>query len=341
MLALRNIGEALTCPICMDLVTEPICMPCPHTMCKECARDCVRKMSVVISAFPCPLCKTEMDLARSADAEAVEDGILGQAYKRLGMSVPQKFQKATLTSALKTFAENGHDVPQCSTIAHQRRALMIIELQMQVTEGAVSPDLVADLAATVIFETDTTLQLIVDEVLRSGALKLLRPVTPPDRQPAVDSPRDDARALMPIPLGSFGRAPPPFGAAPPAFGAVLSTLDPAPVSRNLSSRRSQSQSRGRRRRSRSRSRRRRRRSRSRSRGRRGNRYWDDHRRAGRDQSPCPPSPRRYSPSESSAATAPQTIFWPPPRSTQYVQPRLPVRSVKYYDSLGFPHFINL
>ena len=327
MLSLRNIGEALTCPICLDLVTEPICMPCPHTMCKECARDCVRKMSVVISAFPCPLCKTEMDLARSADAEAVEDGILGQAYKRLGMSVPQKFQKATLTSALKTFAENGHDVPHCSTIAHQRRALMIIELQMQVTEGAVSPDLVADLAATVIFETDTTLQLIVDEVRRSGALKLLRPVTPPDRQPAI--------ALMPLPLGSFGSAPPPFGAAPPAFGDVVSRR------RNSSSRRSRSQSHGRRRQSRSRSRRRRRRSRSRSRGRRGNRYWDDHRRAGRDQSPCPPSPRRYSPSESSAATAPQTIFWPPPRSTQYVQPRLPVRSVKYYDSLGFPHFINL
>ena len=41
----------------------------------------------------------------SADAEAVEDGILGQAYERLGMSVPQKFQKATLTSALKTLAE--------------------------------------------------------------------------------------------------------------------------------------------------------------------------------------------------------------------------------------------
>ena len=333
MLSLRNIGEALTCPICLDLVTEPICMPCPHTMCNECARDCVRKMSVVVSAFPCPLCKTEMDLARSADAEAVEDGILGQAYKRLGMSVPQKFQKSTLTSALKTFAENGHDVPQCSTIAHQRRALMIIELQMQVTEGTVPPDLVADLSATVIFETDTTLQLIVDEVRRSGALKLLRPVTPPDRQPAIDGPRDDARALMPLPLGSFGSAPPPFGAAPPAFGEVVSRR------RNSSSRRSRSQSHGRRRRSRSRSRRRRRRSRSRSRGRRGNRYWDDHRR--------PPSPRRYSPSESPAATAPQTLFWPPPRSTQYDPPRLPLppvarRYVLCYDAQGLPraHFLT-
>ena len=45
--------EDFTCPICLDIVNSPLCLPCKHTFCSDCLRKSILYMS---STLHCPCC---------------------------------------------------------------------------------------------------------------------------------------------------------------------------------------------------------------------------------------------------------------------------------------------
>ena len=60
--ALNQVGEAFECPICFDLFTEPLMLPCTHSMCRECA-----KLALKASKEPeCPVCRLKVRRANAA-----------------------------------------------------------------------------------------------------------------------------------------------------------------------------------------------------------------------------------------------------------------------------------
>ncbi|XP_057178946.1 E3 ubiquitin/ISG15 ligase TRIM25-like [Triplophysa rosa] len=45
--------EQLTCPVCLDLLNDPVTVPCGHSYCKSCITDCWDRMRV----YSCPHCR--------------------------------------------------------------------------------------------------------------------------------------------------------------------------------------------------------------------------------------------------------------------------------------------
>ena len=84
----------------------------------------------------------------------------------LGITPPLgKFSRYGLAAALDAFRDGGHDAPECERAAEIRKALMTLELELQAREGAET----VDLAATVVFQKNSTLRLIVDQLRSSQA----------------------------------------------------------------------------------------------------------------------------------------------------------------------------
>ena len=48
-LLLRELRAAVTCPICLDILSFPVTLPCHHSFCRACLRSCV--------SSTCPICK--------------------------------------------------------------------------------------------------------------------------------------------------------------------------------------------------------------------------------------------------------------------------------------------
>jgi hypothetical protein len=52
---IRNLGEALKCPLCLKMMQEPVCLAqCMHAFCKVCIEGSFLKTG----KNECPICKT-------------------------------------------------------------------------------------------------------------------------------------------------------------------------------------------------------------------------------------------------------------------------------------------
>ena len=218
-----GIKDALECPICLDVPRDPISMTCSHFMCEECARDYVRKaIPSSLTELVCPMCKKATPLQRTADAEEKEDLILKSAFMRVGQPLPVgKFGRGGLASCLKTLSDSGVEVPTCRTLAEQRKCLMVIELEAQPTD--------VDLAATVVFERDATLKMIIDLANRSTPAK----AAPAEAAPPVEAKPAEAAPVTPAPVAAKPVAPAPVAAAPAAPTRAVTHLAMHLCLRNL------------------------------------------------------------------------------------------------------------
>uniref|UniRef100_A0A286X7L8 Uncharacterized protein n=1 Tax=Cavia porcellus TaxID=10141 RepID=A0A286X7L8_CAVPO len=54
---LENIKEEVTCPICLNLMTEPVSTDCGHTFCKPCITSIYKSMEHEQGVSHCPVCR--------------------------------------------------------------------------------------------------------------------------------------------------------------------------------------------------------------------------------------------------------------------------------------------
>ena len=60
----NKMEEEMTCPVCLELYTDPIMLPCSHSLCKQCVNDI--KLSTIRNReegeshclLVCPICFT-------------------------------------------------------------------------------------------------------------------------------------------------------------------------------------------------------------------------------------------------------------------------------------------
>ena len=82
--ALRDIGQELSCPICLGVLEDAVSLPCTHFFCEGCFERSItikptRRDSLSTSG-QCPLCKAHISKRSSSPADAIR--ILADAYKR-------------------------------------------------------------------------------------------------------------------------------------------------------------------------------------------------------------------------------------------------------------------
>ena len=67
-----ELGDALSCAVCMEPFQRASCFPCGHSLCGACAEECINVK------HQCPLCKqpaTTADLRRNLALQSLVDAI--------------------------------------------------------------------------------------------------------------------------------------------------------------------------------------------------------------------------------------------------------------------------
>ncbi|XP_006752668.1 PREDICTED: tripartite motif-containing protein 5, partial [Myotis davidii] len=55
---LMNVKEEVTCPICLELLTEPMSLDCGHTFCQACITAHSREFMIGRGESSCPVCRS-------------------------------------------------------------------------------------------------------------------------------------------------------------------------------------------------------------------------------------------------------------------------------------------
>ncbi|XP_046345979.2 E3 ubiquitin-protein ligase TRIM9-like [Haliotis rufescens] len=58
----------LSCCVCLELFTDPVLLPCLHSLCRRCVERFTRDGPVTSQAFKCPECNSQVDLGTSGHA---------------------------------------------------------------------------------------------------------------------------------------------------------------------------------------------------------------------------------------------------------------------------------
>lgn len=71
--------EEVTCPICMYIFIHPVTLPCKHSLCMPCYKQCVEK-----SNLTCPLCRLRISswARKQSRLNALVDNKKWEAIKR-------------------------------------------------------------------------------------------------------------------------------------------------------------------------------------------------------------------------------------------------------------------
>ena len=78
MATAKHLDDITECPICTEVYTDPRVLPCGHTICLKCIRDCSRDKQPG-DKLACPLCRKELTLP-SNGAEDLPKKFLGTKY---------------------------------------------------------------------------------------------------------------------------------------------------------------------------------------------------------------------------------------------------------------------
>nr|XP_058971973.1 RING finger protein 151-like [Pocillopora verrucosa] len=55
------LDQSLLCPICKELMNQPVSMPCGHSACKTCLLEMISKQSIGSRPCTCPLCRARIE----------------------------------------------------------------------------------------------------------------------------------------------------------------------------------------------------------------------------------------------------------------------------------------
>ena len=97
--------DAVGCEICLEILYEPITMPCAHRLCKPCFNA-----NFDMTSMHCPFCKKRLSTWRRK-AKKVDELIDQKLWKRIQTDFPTEIEKRLAGDGTTLFREDGftHD----------------------------------------------------------------------------------------------------------------------------------------------------------------------------------------------------------------------------------------
>ena len=97
--------DAVGCEICLEILYEPITMPCAHRLCKPCFNT-----NFDMTSMHCPFCKKRLSTWRRK-AKNVDELIDQKLWKRIQTDFPTEIEKRLAGDGTTLFREDGftHD----------------------------------------------------------------------------------------------------------------------------------------------------------------------------------------------------------------------------------------
>ena len=98
--------DAVGCEICLEILIEPITMPCAHRLCKPCFNT-----NFDMTSMHCPFCKKRLSTWRRKAGKKVDELIDQKLWTQIQTDFPTEIQKRLSGDGTTLFREFGftHD----------------------------------------------------------------------------------------------------------------------------------------------------------------------------------------------------------------------------------------